>query len=65
MTSFDESDDYAVGAFGARRRQNTANPADEPVSSPETDGSETVASATSWEDALVRETASRWDAFSG
>ena len=59
MMSFDESDDYAVGAFGA----NPANP--EPVSSPETDGSETVASATSWEDALVRETASRWDAFSG
>ena len=60
MMSFDESDDYAVGAFGA----NPANP--EPVSSPETDsGSETVASATSREDALVRETASRWDAFSG
>ena len=59
MMSFDESDDYAVGAFGA----NPANP--EPVSSPETDGSETVASASSWEDALVRETASRWDAFSG
>ena len=63
MTSFDEGDDYAVGAFGARQKQNTA--VSSPVSSPETDGSETVASATSWEDALVRETASRWDAFSG
>jgi len=63
MTSFDESDDYAVGAFGARQKQNTA--VSSPVSSPETDGSETVASATSWEDALVRETKSRWDAFSG
>ena len=64
-TSFDESDDYAVGAFGARRKRNTADIIIPPVSSPETDGSETVASATSWEDALVRETASRWDAFSG
>ena len=66
-TSFDESDDYAVGAFGAhlqKQKQNTA--VSSPVSSRnETDGSETVASATSWEDALVRETASRWDAFSG
>ena len=67
MTSFDESDDYAVGAFGAhlqKQKQNTA--VSSPVSSQsETDGSETVASATSWEDALVRETKSRWDAFSG
>ena len=68
MTSFDESDDYAVGAFGAhlqKQKQNTA--VSSPVSSRnETDGSETVASATSWEDALVRETAeNRWDAFSG
>lgn len=67
MTSFDESDDYAVGAFGAhftKQKQNTA--VSSPVSSrSETDSSETVASATSWEDALVRETKSRWDAFSG
>ena len=56
---FSESDDYAVGAFGAR--QETA---------PLEDAPEANASATSWTDALARETASsarpsRWDPLSG
>ena len=54
-----ESDDYAVGAFGAR--QETA---------PLEDAPEANASATSWTDASARETASsarpsRWDPLSG
>ena len=56
---YSESDDYAVGAFGARRE-----------TAPLDDAPEANASATSWEDALFRETAfsarpSRWDPLSG
>jgi dienelactone hydrolase len=56
---FSESDDYAVGAFGSRRE-----------TAPLDDAPEANASATSWEDALFRETAfsarpSRWDPLSG
>jgi dienelactone hydrolase len=56
---YSESDDYAVGAFGARRE-----------TAPVDDAPEANASATSWEDALFRETAfsarpSRWDPLSG
>ena len=57
---YSESDDYAARAFGAR-----------PETAPrEEDAPEANASATSWEDALFRETAfsarpSRWDPLSG
>jgi dienelactone hydrolase len=55
---YSESDDYAVGAFGARRETAPLDDAPE------------ATSATSWEDALFRETAfsarpSRWDPLSG